>query len=216
MARRSKLPKRKKIKKKVPIIWKIHKRGWTAEIIRNEDGGGWAVTMTRDGDEAPVYMAPWTMGRNKVDPKPMSNDAFNTWVKSASEFLMRSQYQSRTTDRKSLTLTTEEGEELTISFDIRRGEYESVGLLKAEDVFGSELVQIEVSPLFTLTTDSARDWVRSGFEPPPPPPEPELVLADEALMDEQPLDEDERIVDEEYVVEEVYIQEYDEPVFEYD
>ena len=94
MARQPKLPKKKKIMEKKPIVWKIQNRGWTAEIVKSEEGDGWAVNMTRDGDDAPVYSGPWTMGRNKIDPKPMDQHAFNTWVKSATEFLARSQYQA--------------------------------------------------------------------------------------------------------------------------
>ena len=111
---KSKLPKRKKIKVKKEIVWKIHDRGWTAEIIKSEEGDGWAVTMTRDGDTEPAYMGPWTMGRNKVDPKPMSPHAFNTWVKSATEFLARAQYQIRTSKRIALTAYAESGQKLSL------------------------------------------------------------------------------------------------------
>ena len=93
MARKSKLPKKKRLKEKKEVIRTWKGRGWTAQVIENEDGGGWAVTMTRDGDTEPAYMGPWTMGRNKIDPKPLSLHAFNTWVKSATEFLARAQYQ---------------------------------------------------------------------------------------------------------------------------
>ena len=38
---------------------------WTAQVIKNEDDDGWAVSMTRLGDPEPALIGPWTMGRDK-------------------------------------------------------------------------------------------------------------------------------------------------------
>ena len=43
--------------------------GWTARVIKNEDDDGWAVAMTRDGEREPALVGPWTMGRDKKNPK---------------------------------------------------------------------------------------------------------------------------------------------------
>src|SRR6476661_7498859 len=63
--------------------------GWTAKVIKNEDDDGWAVAMTPDGQAEPALVGPWTMGRDKKNPKPLDVAAFNTLVKTASEVLRR-------------------------------------------------------------------------------------------------------------------------------
>ena len=59
-------------------------KGWTARVIKNEDDDGWAVEMILDGEVEPVLVGPWTMGRDKRNPKPFDAAAFNTLVKTAS------------------------------------------------------------------------------------------------------------------------------------
>ena len=58
--------------------------GWTAQVIKNEDDDGWAVSMTRHGEAEPALVGPWTMGRDKKNPKPLDSSAFFTLVKTAS------------------------------------------------------------------------------------------------------------------------------------
>jgi len=213
--KKSKLPKRKKIKVKVDIrTWKG--RGWVCQVIENEDGGGWAVTMTREGDSEPAYMGPWTMGRNKIDPKPLSLAAFNTWVKSATEFLARSQYQIRTSDRQAFTTYTESGEKLNVIFDINRGDYESEGVLIAEDaVYGNEIARCTVHPKFKLTIDSATDWINNGFAPPPPSEESVHIAEDDVWdPDAEEKEHEEESFEADYVEE--YVEEYEEVVYDYD
>ena len=52
-----------------PTFWRDN--GWTARVIKNEDDEGWAVAMTRDGEAEPALVGPWTMGRDKKNPKPL-------------------------------------------------------------------------------------------------------------------------------------------------
>ena len=59
--------------------------GWTAQVIKNEDDDGWAVAMYKDGESEPALVGPWTMGRDKKNPKPLDGNAFITLVKTASE-----------------------------------------------------------------------------------------------------------------------------------
>ena len=213
---KSKLPKRKKIKEKKEIVWKIHDRGWTAEIIKSEEGDGWAVTMTRDGDTEPAYMGPWTMGRNKIDPKPMDQHAFNTWVKSATEFLARAQYQVRTSDRIALTAYAESGQKYNVIFDIDRGDYESEGVLIAEDIYGAEIARVNVDPRFKLTVSAAEDWINTDFAPPPPLEESEHVPEDEDDVWDPDANSGEDFEEEVYIADETQVSSYEEPVFEYD
>lgn len=217
MARKSKLPKKKKLKVKKEIVWVWKDRGWIARIIKREDGDGWAVTMTREGDSEPAFMGPWTMGRNKVDPKPMSQHAFNTWVKSATEFLARSKYQIKTADRNVFTIYTEDNEKLSVAFDIDRGDYESEGVLTACDTFGNEIARCSTDPRFKLTIDSAQEWVDGGFAPPPPPEEQVHIAEDDDVWDpDAEVNDEEDFEDTQFVPDEYADPVYEEPVFEYD
>ena len=49
---------------------------WTAQVIKNEDDDGWAVAMYKDGASEPALVGPWTMGRDKKNPKPLDATAF--------------------------------------------------------------------------------------------------------------------------------------------
>ena len=59
-----------------PRLW-VHK-GWTARVIKNENDDGWAVEMLLAGQSEPALIGPWTMGRDKKNPKPLDINAFNT------------------------------------------------------------------------------------------------------------------------------------------
>src|SRR5688572_20696187 len=62
-------------------------QGWTARVIKNEDDDGWAVAMIKDGEPEPALVGPWTMGRDKKNPKPLDISAFHTLVKTANEVI---------------------------------------------------------------------------------------------------------------------------------
>lgn len=233
---RKKLPKHKTAaEREEALVWSWQDRGWIAQIIENEDGGGWAITMTREGDSEPVYEGPWTMGRNKIDPKPLDQNAFNTWVKSASEFLMRAQSQVRDSNRLSFTVSSAAGETIHVVFDVIQDEYEPEGVLTASDVYGNELARVSVHPRYRLTYALAEEWVAQDFAPPSPPEEPEAPLAEDSSTFEDATLEDleEREAEEveteteldagegdgaedEVAYEEEYVEEYEEPTFEYD
>ncbi len=74
-----------------PTLWSDER--WTARVIKNEDDDGWAVAMTRHGDPEPALVGPWTMGRDKKNPKPLDAPAFHTLVKTANEVLRRHEQQ---------------------------------------------------------------------------------------------------------------------------
>ena len=80
-----------------PRVWSDER--WIAQVIKNEDDDGWAVSMTLHGESEPALVGPWTMGRDKKNPKPLDVNAFNTLVKTASEVLRRHEQQL---DRKSV------------------------------------------------------------------------------------------------------------------
>src|SRR5882762_11354869 len=86
-------------------VWKGN--GWTAKVIKNEDDEGWAVAMIKDGEPEPALVGPWTMGRDKKNPKPLDTAAFNTLVKTASEVLRRHEQQLHAMLHKRVTLVVD-------------------------------------------------------------------------------------------------------------
>jgi hypothetical protein len=141
--------------------------GWTARVIKNEDDEGWSVEMIKDVEAEPALVGPWTMGRNKKDPKPLDTSAFNTLVKTASEVLRRHEQQLRAQLHKEVRVASADGnDELTITLDIVPDELEPYALLTALDVFGEQLAQVQVAPNFKLGKASAAAWVENGFRRP--------------------------------------------------
>ncbi|WP_429321402.1 hypothetical protein [Paraburkholderia sp. GAS448] len=141
--------------------------GWTARVIKNEDDDGWAVEMTKDGEAEPALVGPWTMGRDKKNPKPLDTSAFNTLVKTASEVLRRHEQQLHAMLHKSVTVASATGEdELEITLDIVPAEDDPYAMLTARDAFGEQLAQVRVTPGFKLTKASAAAWVENEFRRP--------------------------------------------------
>lgn len=147
-----------------PRLWRDEV--WTAKVIKNEDDEGWAVSMTRHGESEPALVAPWTMGRDKKNPKPLDMAAFNTWVKTASEVLRRHEQHLHAQLHKSAHVSTDDGRVL-VTLDIEPDEFEPSATLAAFDADGGELARVRVSPAFRLNGASALAWVTSGFVKPP-------------------------------------------------
>src|SRR3954452_2441471 len=97
--------------------------GWTARVVKNENDDGWAVEMTKDGEPEPALVGPWTMGRDKKNPKPLDTNAFNTLVKTASEVLRRHEQQLHALLHKSTVVSTAQGE-LKVTLEIVPDEFE--------------------------------------------------------------------------------------------
>ncbi|MBH9576984.1 hypothetical protein [Inhella proteolytica] len=140
-------------------------KGWTAQVIKNEDDEGWAVAMYLDGQSEPALVGPWTMGRDKKNPKPLDSSAFNTLVKTASEVIQRHEQQLRAQLHKSLYVA-QDGEWLKVSLEIVPLEDEPYALLRAEDAAGKQLAEQRVPAEFRFTKAAAEAWVASGFERP--------------------------------------------------
>ena len=119
--------------------------GWAARIIQNEEDEGWAVEMTRDGESEPALVGPWTMGRDKKNPKPLDTAAFNTLVKTASEVIRRHEQQLHATLHKRVTVSTDAGR-VEVRLDIVPDEYEPYAHLSAFDEFGDEIARVRVRP----------------------------------------------------------------------
>ncbi|MDE1182244.1 hypothetical protein [Paraburkholderia sp.] len=148
-----------------PRLWRDD--GWTARVMKNEDDDGWAVAMIKDGEPEPALIGPWTMGRDKKNPKPLDTSAFNTLVKTASEVLRRHEQQLRAQLHKSVSVASADGEdELQITLDIVPDEDDPYALLTALDPFGERLAQVRVAPNFKLSKASAVAWVDNEFRRP--------------------------------------------------
>ena len=137
--------------------------GWTARVLKNEDDDGWAVAMTQDGASEPALIGPWTMGRDKKNPKPLDVNAFNTLVKTASEFMRRSEQQLHATLHQSIAVTSRNAR-ITVLLDIVPDEENPTATLTAQDDGGDELAKIRVSPGFKLSRASATAWADGGFQ----------------------------------------------------
>jgi hypothetical protein len=114
-----------------PTLWK--KNGWIARVEKNENDDGWAVSMTRIGDSEPALVGPWTMGRDKKNPKPLNPADFATLVKTASEVLERAAAQARARLRQRLTITAPDGARWRVVLDIEPDEDEPTATLTAVD-----------------------------------------------------------------------------------
>ena len=143
-----------------PRLWRDN--GWTATVIKNEDDDGWAVAMTPDGQVEPALVGPWTMGRDKKNPKPLDTSAFNTLVKTASEFVRRHEQQLHATLHQQIEIT-HNTERVTVSLDIEPDEENPSAMLKAVDASGEVLAEVRVAPSFKLTRASASAWAEAGF-----------------------------------------------------
>ncbi|MFP5390332.1 MAG: hypothetical protein ACLGI6_02140 [Gammaproteobacteria bacterium] len=139
--------------------------GWTARVIKNEDDEGWAVAMIKDGEPEPALVGPWTMGRDKKNPKPLDSSAFNTLVKTASEVIRRHEQQRHAMLHKNLYIHTEQGE-LKVTLDIVPDEEHPYAILAAFDEMGERVAQARVEANFKLSPSSAHAWAEADFRAP--------------------------------------------------
>jgi sulfur carrier protein ThiS len=148
---------------KEPRLWVAD--GWTAKVLKNEDDDGWAVAMIKDGEPEPALIGPWTMGRDKKNPKPLDANAFNTLVKTASEFVRRHEQQLHAELHQSVTVTAASAR-VTVNLDIVPDEDNPYATLSAYDEVGDLLAEVRTAASFKLSRASAERWAASNFEKP--------------------------------------------------
>jgi hypothetical protein len=148
---------------KTPRLW--HDNGWMACVVKNEDDDGWAVEMRLDGEAEPALIGPWTMGRDKKNPKPLDTSAFNTLVKTATEVVRRHEQHLHALMHKAIAIRTDHGR-WHITLDIVADEFEPYALLAAHDALGEPVAQVRVPPTFKLNADSATRWIERDFAKP--------------------------------------------------
>jgi hypothetical protein len=138
---------------------------WTARVIKNEDDDGWAVAMTRRGESEPALVGPWTMGRDKKNPKPLDAPAFHTLVKTASEVLRRHEQHLHAQLHKEISVALPSGT-FVVTLDIHPDEDDAHAVLSARDESGNQCARLRVEADFKFNTSTARAWVEAGFRRP--------------------------------------------------
>ena len=138
---------------------------WTAQVIKNEDDDGWAVAMFKAGASEPALVGPWTMGRDKKNPKPLDGTAFITLVKTASEFVRRSEQQLHAQLNQSLTVNGKDNR-VSVLLRIVPDEDNPYATLSAHNEAGELLAEVRVAASFKLSRTSAIAWADSRFKKP--------------------------------------------------
>jgi hypothetical protein len=147
-------------------LW--HDEGWTARVVKNEDDDGWAVEMTKDGEQEPALVGPWTMGRDKKNPKPLDATAFSTLVKTAHEVRRRHEQHLHALLHKKVIVSSGDGE-IVVTLDIVLGDESPSALLAARPALepdAAPLAEVRVDTSFKLTVASARAWIDDGYRRP--------------------------------------------------
>jgi hypothetical protein len=139
--------------------------GWTALVIKNEEDEGWAVAMTKDGASEPALVGPWTMGRDKKNPKPLDSFAFSTLVKTATEFVGRQEQQLHARLHKTIAISVGTAR-IIVSLDVSPDEDHPSASLSAVDASGAALARVAVDPGFVLDRASAQRWAEGDYAPP--------------------------------------------------
>jgi hypothetical protein len=138
---------------------------WTARVVKNEDDDGWAVEMHLHGQSEPALVGPWTMGRDKKNPKPLDVSAFNTLVKTAGEVLRRHEQQLHARLHREVEVDTPDGT-VRVTLDIVPDDDDPHALLAAHSATGAELARRRVRADWRLDRASARVWVDGGYGKP--------------------------------------------------
>lgn len=146
-----------------PRVWQDD--GWTARVMKNEDDDGWAVAMTLDGEPEPALVGPWTMGRDKKNPKPLDGNAFSVLVKTAFEVRRRHEQQLHAQLHKSVTVDGAQGR-IRVTLQIVPDEYDPHAFLRAFDELGEALAEVRVDPSFKLNATSAATWIGNAYRRP--------------------------------------------------
>ena len=105
------------------------------------------------------------MGRDKKNPKPLDGNAFITLVKTASEFVRRSEQQLHASLHQSLSVQGPGGR-VTVHLDIEPDEENPSATLRAQDEAGDTLAEWKVDPTFKFNRHTVQAWVDAGLQQP--------------------------------------------------
>ena len=144
-------------------LWRDN--GWTARVIKNNDDDGWAVEMIRHGEPEPALVGPWTMGRDKKNPKPLDSAAFNTLVKTAAEVVRRHEQHLQALHHKEVSVMAAVGAHQRHARHRGRRRRSACAARRA-DAAGEQLAQVRVAAGYRLNAASARAWIEDDFRRP--------------------------------------------------
>lgn len=144
-----------------PRVWK--KAGWIARVIKNDSDEGWAVSMTRVQDSEPSLVSPWTMGRDKVNPKPLDHAGFATLLKGANDVLRRHEAALHARLHRSITCSVDGGQRVRADLDLQQDEDDPHAILAVVDESTGEVMrQGRVSPATKLNAGAVQRFLRTG------------------------------------------------------
>jgi len=103
------------------------------------------------------------MGRDKKNPKPLDRSAFNTLVKTASEFRRRHEQQLHAQLHKSVEVGTSG---IRVTLDIVPDDDFPYADLAAHDNDGELLAKVQVAANFRLTEATAAAWIENDYRKP--------------------------------------------------
>jgi hypothetical protein len=134
--------------------------GWTARILKNDEDDGWAVEMTRDGDPGPALTGPWTMGRDKKNPKPLDRVAFLTLVKTANDVLRRAEHHASATRRRQMSLRLDDGRRVMATLTVDGDDDDAAATLSCVDeATGREFARRAVEASFRFDRAHLTTWL---------------------------------------------------------
>jgi hypothetical protein len=138
--------------------------GWTAQVFKNEDDEGWAVSMTRDGEQEPALVVPWTMGRDKKNPKPLDKAGFTVLLKNATETRSRHEQHRLARLRKMVDVRVD-GSTVHVELQVVEDDDDPHATLTAHRD-GEQLARVRVDVGFKLSSQRAAAWIASGYAEP--------------------------------------------------
>jgi hypothetical protein len=146
-----------------PRLWR--RAGWTARVVKNHEDDGWAVEMTREGDPEPALVGPWTMGRDKKNPKPLDQGAFTTLVKTAKEVLRRHEQAEHARRHKGFDYDRADGTRIACSLDAAGDEDDPHAILTCTNaVTGEKIGQGRVPMRFKMTATSVERFLAGSSD----------------------------------------------------
>ena len=137
---------------------------WTAQVFKNEDDEGWAVSMTRDGEQEPALVVPWTMGRDKKNPKPLDKMGFTVLLKNATETRSRHE-QHRLARLHKFVDVKVDGASVRVALQLVEDDDDPHAILTAHRD-GEQLARMRVDVGFKLSQQRAASWIASGYAEP--------------------------------------------------
>jgi hypothetical protein len=103
------------------------------------------------------------MGRDKVNPKPLNSNDFNTLLKGANDVLRRAEAALQARLHRSITCKSETGQPLRADLDIQQDEDDPHAILSVIDLSTKEVVRRgRVSPASKLSEASVQRFLRTG------------------------------------------------------